>query len=386
MKIIFGADISFENTENFEKTFVEKAMGDVRKRFAEADFSVINLENIFGNKEEYEPIPKSGPNLISVPESIEYITVMNPTVVGFANNHAMDYGKGPLLATMQHLKEQGYLCIGAGENIAEAYAPAVLSKAGETAAVIAVCENEFGGATENRVGSAGYSLGRVTKAIKNAREKGQCPIIYFHGGNETNPIPSPKKNELYRHFIDLGAVAVIAMHTHCPQGYEYYNECPIIYSMGNFFFVYPESSEAKSWFYGYMTELEIEDGKTEMTLVPYRFDKMGVHILDGKEKAKMLAYLDCISRPIQSRQKLAVLFDAWCVGSVYIKRLEENFGNVYEKTPAEVATYKNLLNCEAHHELLANVLEMIYDGDRLEKARVLQPIYEKLQNMELVEL
>ena len=40
------------------------------------------------------------------------------------------------------------------------------------------------------------------------------------------------KTELYRHFIDIGAAAVIAMHTHCPQGYEIYNGAPIVYSKG----------------------------------------------------------------------------------------------------------------------------------------------------------
>lgn len=62
--------------------------------------------------------------------------------------------------------------------------------------------------------------------------------------------------ELYRHFIDLGAEAVIAMHTHCPQGYEFYNGKPIVYSMGNFFFPHKKDKE-KSWYHGYMSELDI---------------------------------------------------------------------------------------------------------------------------------
>ena len=72
--------------------------------------------------------------------------------------------------------------------------------------------------------------------------------------------PSPAKTELYRHFVDLGARAVIAMHTHCPQGYEIYNGCPIIYSMGNFFFPLTRN-RISTWDIGYMTMLDITKEK-----------------------------------------------------------------------------------------------------------------------------
>ncbi len=309
---------------------------------------------------------------------------MKPDVVGLANNDTRDFGESAMFETMELLKENGYTYIGAGKNIEEAYAPAVLSKDGETVAIIAVCENEFGAAKAESAGTAGYALGRVAKAIRRALKNGQKPIIYFHGGNETNPIPSPGKNELYRHFIDLGAKAVIAMHTHCPQGYEYYEGCPIVYSMGNFFFVYPK--ERQSWFYGYMTMLTIEDDAATIEPVPYVFDEAGIRILEGAEKEQFMQYLDCISAPISSPEKLRLLFDAWCVDTYYLKMLATDFENVYTLSPGEMAPFKNLLGCEAHNEVLTNVLAMIYEGDRVEKARNLKPVFQKLQNMEIVAL
>ena len=41
--------------------------------FEQADFGMVNLENAFGNKEDGEPIIKSGPNLVSEDGFIEYI-------------------------------------------------------------------------------------------------------------------------------------------------------------------------------------------------------------------------------------------------------------------------------------------------------------------------
>lgn len=221
LKIIFAAE-SFNYFDSFqgkEKALV--AMAEPAMLFAQADFGMVNLENVLGDKADGEPIMKSGPNLISEDGFIEYVHALKPDVVGLANNHSKEYGENILFHTLELLGNSGYTCIGAGKNIEEAYRPAKLSKDGVHVAIIAVCENEFGIATEKVSGTAGYSLWRVARAIRQALNAGSKPISYFHGGNERSPFPSPGKVELYRHFIDLGAEAVISMHTHCPQAYEF---------------------------------------------------------------------------------------------------------------------------------------------------------------------
>ncbi|MBQ8758445.1 MAG: CapA family protein, partial [Clostridia bacterium] len=279
MKILFASDMSFNYFPAFPgNDTATETMKETASVFASADFSVVNLENILGNKNDYTPIAKSGPNLNSDDDFVKYLEVLKPSAVGLANNHTGDYGDGAIRHTFEMLQSKNIKVFGAGENIKEAYMPAVFEKDGARVAVIAVCENEFGIAEDERPGAAGYSLGLVAKSIADAHNKGMLPVIYFHGGNEFNPFPSPGKTELYRHFIDLGAKAVIAMHTHCPQGYETYNGCPIIYSMGNFFF--PKPSEMKvlpSWNCGYMTMLSITNEEVSFEIMPYRFS-MDTHI------------------------------------------------------------------------------------------------------------
>lgn len=372
MKILFAADISFNyfpalpSEEKAAATMVETA-----KAFRGVDFSILNLENIFGNAKDHAPIEKSGPNLISDEGFCTYLDALNPTVVGLANNHAGDYGEGALLYTKNLLEQKGYIAIGAGKNAEEAYRPAVLEQEGEKVAVLAVCENEFGCAGSDSAGSAGYHLTRVTHAIRDAKKAGAQPVIYFHGGNEYDPFPSPGKVALYRHFIDLGAAAVIAMHTHCPQGYEWYEGCPIVYSMGNFFF--PSEGERPTWGKGYMVVWDT--GENTLELLPYSFD-FDHHVpMSGAEKEQFLQYLEELSAPIGVPEELQAYYDAWCMmfgRDKYLKNVTDGGIN---------ARMKNAFSCEAHNELLTNTLKILFEGREQEAERRIPAIL-KLQNME----
>lgn len=385
MKILFAADVCFNNLPiPDDNNTAVNAMKEAGEFFKAADFSMLNLENIFGVREEHEPIIKTGPNLISDDKFISYINALSPTVIGLANNHTKDYGEGAMLHTIDLLKSEGYICIGAGNNIDEAYLPAELTKDGVTVSIIAVCENEFGIAEKDVSGTAGYNISRVTHAIYSAKEKGYLPIIYFHGGNEKNPFPSPGKIDLYRHFIDLGASAVIAMHTHCPQGYEIYDGNPIVYSMGNFFFPpkpIPNPDRKKSWFYGYMAELDINETGVSLITHPYSFDKDGIKVLCGEDKEYFDRYIDRISRDIDDPEIMRNMFDSWCLTQGYIDTLTDyTIGMFYTADPMTARSMRNNFSCEAHNELLTNSFKMMYE-ERVEKAIPGKETIAKLQDI-----
>ena len=382
MIITFAADMSFFYGGAFRGTeAAQAAMAEPAAVLAQADYSMVNLENVLGDKEKYTPILKSGPNLITEDRFIRYVHALKPTVVGMANNHSKDYGEEVMFYTMQMLTDSGYICIGAGKNIEEAYIPAKLEKDGIRVAIIAVCENEFGVATSKISGTAGYSLGRVAKAIWQAQAEGYKPVIYFHGGNEKNPFPSPGKVELYRHFIDLGAEAVVAMHTHCPQGYEIYEGKPIVYSMGNFFF--PAENREPSWFYGYLTQLNFTEESVNLTIHPYRFGMEGVKMLGGEELAYFTRYMQVLCEPISDEDKLQELFDSWHYIGGYIHGFdwfEPHY--IADGWSRQVKDMKNIFNCEAHNELVRNTFNMVFEG-RMEKAKSKVEFIKKLQNMQI---
>lgn len=384
MKILFASDISFNYFPEYPgDAAAEKAFSKTAEEFRKVDFSMVNLENILGNREDYEPIEKSGPNLIAEDSFIKYIDILNPTAVGLANNHTRDFGEGAMFHTMDMLSQRGYKMCGAGKNIDEAYLPVIFEKDGVKAAIFAVCENEFGIAEKNLPGTAGYSLTRVKKAIKGAISEGMKPIIYFHGGNEKNPFPSPGKKELYRHFVDLGAAAVIAMHTHCPQGFEMYEGAPIIYSMSNFYFPKPSSFVlTPSWSIGYMTKLDITKDNCSFEIIPYKFDMQSLDVLEGSEKENFMKYIDELSEGFKDDDKLQEYFDAWCTISgigPYSEHLKFDDAMI-EGAPC--APLKNIVTCEAHTELMRNSMKILFEK-RYEAAKKYVPYIESLQNIKL---
>ena len=384
MKLMLAADMSFNYIQAVpSKDRIHELMREPSELFASADASVLNLENVFGERDEHAPIVKDGPNLISSPDFAEYVRALHPTVVGIANNHTMDYGASPMRMTKALFEKEGYLCIGAGENIKEAYRPATLEGDGVRVALIAFCENEFGGAGEHMPGTASYRLDAVTREIQRARESGMKPVLYFHTGHEGYPFPSPYRREICRHFVDVGAVAVVCMHAHCPQGYEIYRGAPIVYGMGNFYFpFFPTVTPA--WFCGYMTELELSDTGVTLAIHPYRFDERIV-MLKGEEREAFDRYMAYINAPIESEEMLAALFDSWCLvptrfgyyetlSSFHMDMIADGYRDV-------TAKLKNILGCEAHNELIRNLLSMIFE-ERVEAARAGVPLIETLQRME----
>lgn len=387
MKLMLAADMSFNFIETIPaKEKIHAFMREPAELFQMADFSIVNLENVFGERNEHTPIVKDGPNLISSADYAEYIRALSPTVVGIANNHTMDYGVAPMRQTKALLESEGYLCIGAGENLQEAYRPAILEKDGVKVALIAICENEFGGAGENAPGTASYRLDCVTREILAARSQEMLPIIYFHTGHEGYPFPSPRRREICRHFVDVGAAAVICMHAHCPQGYETYSGAPIVYGMGNFYFPhFPNVTPA--WYHGYVAELNLSHKEVSLSIHPYRFDS-AITFLHREEKAWFERYMDYINAPIESEEALARLFDSWCMVPTRFGYYEELSSFAMEMINdgfrASTPKMKNIFTCEAHNELLTNLMQMIFE-ERIEISRPGVALIEALQRMELPE-
>ena len=384
MKILFASDISLNYAEKVPSESEARALfANTKKEFEKADFSMLNLETVYGERNDYTPLLKSGPSLLCSYDYFRYIDALRPSLLGLANNHARDFGDEALADTMKFLEEHGYPYCGVGMNIDEAYRPHIFEKDGTRVAIYAVAENEPGYAEEDHGGTAGYNITRVTRALRGSRERGEIPVIFFHGGNEHNPFPSPGKIDLYRHFVDLGAAAVIAMHTHCPQGNEYYNGAPIIYSMGNFFFPKQQLKE-KHWYYGYMTLLDINDGKVSYEIIPYNFDNDYHKILEGEELDEFMRYINYISAPISDPKKIKEYYGAWCVkrGVRGLVRYLKYEPELLSGDTIDLARFKNILCCEAHNELVTASAKLIYDQKIEEYARLI-PEIERLQKMEL---
>ena len=97
------------------------------ERMAGADVTFINLESPYS--ERGYPAEKYT-YLRSHPSLIDELDEMGVDVVTLANNHMLDYGYDALFDTLSLLDAKGIRRVGAGRNLQEAYAPAIIQKVG----------------------------------------------------------------------------------------------------------------------------------------------------------------------------------------------------------------------------------------------------------------
>lgn len=390
MKLIFAGDISTHHAQEVKGKVAEAALAELKPILDTADYRLVNQENILAKEGVGYAIAKSGPNLRGEPENIDLLKAGGFDCAILANNHFGDFHFDGVKATLDALDKAGFAHIGGGMDLAEAYASVIFEKDGLRVSFIAVCENEFGGATKTTPGAAAYDLRLLADRIAEEKEKADLVIVVFHGGNEYNPLPAPRARDRYRLILDLGADALIGGHTHCMQGYEFYKGKPIVYSLGNFFFPWPNTKPESGWNFGYMAELTFEKGaQAKIALHPYRLTGSNtLHLLTGEDKEKVLAYIEKISAPIADMDELHKYFDAWCLGSgvsyaqhlAYTKDYEKS-GLDYE-TLQNVSKVRNLFTCESHNYLLTNLLRMEHEN-RFDEAKAYQEKLSALQKMPL---
>lgn len=369
MKLLFTGDINFRGIENLDYNQSLEILKDIIPYTQSADFVIPNLECPLGDKVSFTPIKKAGPNLISPENGVSFLKAMNSYAVTLANNHIGDYGGGALNNTLKILAENNIKYAGAGANISEAYSAFGISKGGITVSVLSVCENEFGIAEENKAGSAGYNPRLLMNKIKAEKNISNFVIVVFHGGNEFNPLPSPDTQDRYKFICDMGADAVIAGHTHCPQGYEIYDGKPIIYSMGNFFFL-PRSNKDKnnSWYYGYCTVLDVSKSGISFDIIPYKFDENKIMVFEDTEKTLIMDYIRMLSDIIRNPYELKQYFKGWALNHIWISELPESIDDLNEYNSAG---HYDLMKCETHFSQAKQVFEILFN-DEVSDARIWQ--------------
>jgi len=365
LNVLFTGDVCFKLQQEVDFAAAQSILADVKPALDSADLVIMNLETPLADEGVGAPIRKSGPNIIGRPQNIGFLEAAGCDAVSLANNHTGDYGDAALFATLRLLDAHGIGYAGAGANLDEAYRAWRCEKSGVKLSLLAVCEHEFGLASETSAGTAALNMARLADAIELERTVSDFVVVFAHGGCEFCPVPSPKTMERYRTMVHLGADAIIGAHSHCPQGWEFYRGKPIVYGLGNFLFKH-EPNVAPSWFFGYMAELTLAPKKPPvLTVKPYRFEPDGskVELLRGDALAAMRAYLDELTAIVADHDRLRAYYAGWCAhrGLSYINGLRWDPDWVNE-SPADMGGFANLLACESHIDMLAETAGMVFDG------------------------
>lgn len=380
MDILLTGDINLRGHDTLSFSQSQAILAQVIPYLNRVDYVIPNLECPLADVRKYTPIKKAGPNLICPENCVSFLKAMNASAVTLANNHIGDYGDGALEDTIRLLDENHIQHVGAGSNIFQAYAPLHITQEGTTVSIFSVCENEFGIADAEKAGSAGYNPRLLMNAIRDERDHSDFIIVVFHGGNEFNPLPSPDTVDRYRFICDMGADAVIAGHTHCPQGYEWYHGKPIVYSMGNFLF--PSSKKLhrhNSWYYGYFTILHLSASAISFDIVPYQFDQActKITVFQNADREKMMDYLCNLSEIIENPTLLKQYFKGWAMNHLWIPNLPSNMDDLSQYN---ASGNFDLLKCEAHLSQAKQILEILFQ-DEVSEAKQMEQKILQLQNM-----
>lgn len=205
---------------------------DLRAVLADADLSVTNLEAPIAGRGS--PISKSGPVNEAVAETPEFVREMGFDAVTLANNHLMDMGPDGLEHTVERCQAEGLETCGVGESPTDALDPLRTDVAGQSVALVNVCEREFGAADRGGPGTAWVGHDDATRVVRAAEETADVVVVIAHGGIEYLPFPPLGHQRRLRSFARAGADLVVGHHPHVPQGWERYEGTPICYSLGNF--------------------------------------------------------------------------------------------------------------------------------------------------------
>jgi poly-gamma-glutamate capsule biosynthesis protein CapA/YwtB (metallophosphatase superfamily) len=185
------------------------------------------------------------------------------TVLSFAGNHTMDRSAQAMLASVGAAEAHGIRIVGAGENLAAARKPAVVTAGdGTKIGFLAYCSVLPRGydATPARAGvaplrartfyeqvdwQAGTPPRIVTLAhagdlaalqddVRRLREQADVVVVSMHWGIHFEPgTIADYQYEIAHAAIDAGADVILGHHGHVIKGVEYYRGKPVFYSLGN---------------------------------------------------------------------------------------------------------------------------------------------------------
>jgi poly-gamma-glutamate capsule biosynthesis protein CapA/YwtB (metallophosphatase superfamily) len=214
-------------------------------RRATPDVRIINLETAVTTSTEYWP--GKGINYRMHPHNIPCLTAAKIDCCVLANNHVLDWGYAGLKETLTSLPGADLKIAGAGKNLKEAEAPAIIETAGKGRVLVFGFGDESSGipwlwdALNDRPGvnllpdlSAG-TVRHIADQISDIKRKGDCVVASIHWGGNWGYEIADDQREFAHRLIDQAQVDVVHGHSsHHPKGIEVYKGKPILYGCGDF--------------------------------------------------------------------------------------------------------------------------------------------------------
>jgi poly-gamma-glutamate synthesis protein (capsule biosynthesis protein) len=217
--------------------------GDALEELERADLRIINLETSITTCDEAYP---KGINYRMHPANIGCISAARIDCCCLANNHILDWGYKGLEETIATLDQARVAHAGAGRNLRESAAPAVLDlRERGRILVFALGEPSSGipidwAASTNRPGVnlvdvlCEETAHRIAREIQQQKRAGDLALVSIHWGGNWGYEVSGAQKEFAHRLIDEGAGLIHGHSSHHPKAIEVYRDRLILYGCGDF--------------------------------------------------------------------------------------------------------------------------------------------------------
>lgn len=202
------------------------------------------------------------------PEWLDTLHLHGFTHLNLANNHSIDQGRQGLIGTKQNIEKAGMVPIGAGENMAEAAQPVLLTSEPRNVWLVPslrlALENyaylpDKPCVSQEPMDSLLERVFRLRHADSTA-----VIIVSLHWGGEHTLQPVPLQRHEAHQLIQAGADILVCHHTHTLQTIEDFHGRRIYYSIGNFIFDQRKPINSQAC----MVRLSIEKDDLQVETIP----------------------------------------------------------------------------------------------------------------------
>jgi poly-gamma-glutamate synthesis protein (capsule biosynthesis protein) len=208
------------------------------------DWRIVNLETSVTVSEDRAP---KGINYRMHPANAPCLKAAGIDCAALANNHVLDWGAAGLMETLGTLAGLGIKTAGAGRNLEEAAAPAILARSAGARVLVFSCGLGSSGipaewaAGEKKAGvwrlpdPGPAAVRAVAERVKAAKRAEDLAVLSIHwGGNWGYEIP-PAHRAFAHAVIESAGVDLVHGHSsHHPLGIEVWRGRLILYGCGDF--------------------------------------------------------------------------------------------------------------------------------------------------------
>lgn len=259
--------------------------------------SLFMLNNEFTYSTRGTPMAGKAYTFRANPDRIGILKEMGVDIVLLANNHVYDYGKDAFLDTLDTLEQSEIQYVGAGRNYQEACRIVYEEVEGVRIAYVAASRAEKNKmtpqATESEPGILRtYDPTAFLALVQEADKNSDFVIANVHWGTEYSNDYNEIQKSLGHALAESGADLVIGTHPHVLQGVEIYQNVPIFYSLGNFWF------NEKNLYSGYLkVEIDSENASIKkLSFVPCVQQNCMTRLTkDENEKIEILSFMETVS-------------------------------------------------------------------------------------------